>query len=503
MRALSKLWLPLLLVSPLVALHSRDAEWTERLFYPLLDAPRIGFYVGLEDLRGVTFDRPGKRVGYLRERIDDGEHDLDTRLQLVRALLGDEEREEAFELLERLGRELIEVLSEDPEDWELVAQLGEVSRVKGTRFRDREALKAALRLLNVARANDEELWQAPLSLAQLFLWQSGQLRQAGERAAANEALARARRMAEEAMEIGDDEFTPHALFFLIELTEASFEYRGDAQGGLERMVEIADMLEDAADYSDEPEVALAIGDMYTLLFMLGVCQDHWNTVEAFDDLASGDGDGSVRARAVDEIIERTSALEGHYRLWSSVSLVRWWLARHADLSEADELFDEAMDAARDSDVLLESAIGLETRAGDWDAAEAIGELLLEQREDERTLYFCARLAGMRGELESSIEGFEEALDLEPDMLAASIGLAISLLKEGDDIERATELLEAVLIEDDELFTAHFALASALLLNDDPDAAVEHLEIAVDLAEEDRIVDFLDAAEAALEELEED
>jgi len=502
MKVISKLWIPLLLVSPLWALRTaRDDAWVDRLFYPLLPAPPLGFYVSLDDLRGVSFDEPDERASDLRERIDDGEDELDIQLQLVRALLSDDESEEALEILEALGRDCIELLNDDPEDWETVAQFGEVSRVMGTRFQDRKALEAALTMLNAVRANDDEIWSARLSLAQLFLWQSGRLRQAGQRDNADKALAHSRLMAEEAIEIADDEFPPHAIFFLIELTEASFEFRRDPEGGLERMIEIADTLEEAADYSDEPEVAVAISDVYVLLYMLRGCQNHWDTVEAFDELALGDGEGSVRARNADTMVERAGALAGHHRLWASTSLVRWWLARHADMDDSDEIFDEAIDAAHDPVVVLESAIGLETRAGEWEAAEAIGELLLEEIEDERSLYFNARLAGMRGDLETSIEGFEEALEMESDMLEASIGLAISLLKEGEDLERATELLEAVLDEDDELFTAHFALASAFLMDDEEEAAMEHLELALELAEEARIVEFRHAVEEAIEELE--
>ncbi|MFT5052482.1 MAG: tetratricopeptide (TPR) repeat protein [Chlamydiales bacterium] len=504
MKNVSKVWLPLLLASPLAAPRPiGESEWTGRLFYPLLEAPRIGFYVGLDDLCGVTFDEPGERVEKLRKQVDHDDDALENQLRLVRALLGDEEPDEAQELLESLARELVATLKENPEDWETVAKLGEVSRVIGIRFQDRNALRTALSLLDAARTNDDALWRVRVSLAQLFIWESSRMRSAGEAAEADEALKHARELAREAIDIDDDEFLPHAILFLAELTEASFEYQDDAIGGLARMVQIADHLENAAYTSEDPEVAVAISNTYVLLYMLHGCQDQWDTVEAFEELAAGDGEGSARARAADEIVESMAALDPHHRLWSSASLLRWWLARHAQLDEAEEIFDEALEAARDPALVLESAIGLETRNGAWDAAEVFAEQLLEEVEDERSLYLNARLAGMRGDLELSIEGFEEALELEPDMPEASIGLAISLLKQGDDLERAIELLEAVLDEDDELFTAHFALASALLLDDESDAAREHLETALELAEDERIVDFEEAAEAALEELDDE
>ena len=458
--------------------QAREERWLESLFYARMSSERMELDVTADDLDGSTIGSPAERVERVQARIEDEGAGAELELELVRALFAADRGDEGRELLQDLWRRQEELVEEDPEDYEEMAALGLVAFAIGTHFRERDALNASLQLLTTARQQDHDVWLAPAGLAQVLLFRGIVMQRSGEEEKGRRALQRARSMALEAVEIDEDRMLGHALVFLTGLLAGQPETPRELGTHLVRM---SRDLVDAAELAQEPDVARAIGCTYMAVGIAGPCQEPLDSIAAFEELADEDDALGRAAGDAEELVEGMAGLEEHERLWPAASFLRWWLARHAELDEAPEYLEAAVEAADDPDVPLQGAVTVERNAENWDTGAEYAARLLEEPLHEHSRYVVGCFEAARGDLERAGELFEQSYE-QDELSAARVGLAITLLRQDEDRERAIELLEEALEEDGDSASARFALGVARALEGDEAAAIDELEEALDLVE---------------------
>ena len=489
-----------LLASVLALPLSPDEEsWLSRLELPTrfthsIRSSPIAFERAIE-LKRFELDfpegDPEEIVQNAKERIEAGEAPARLLHQGAYALLLMEENEAGWKWLMAALDAYTAVIDEEPDHFEHRMYFAHALHSAGRMTGGDEFFEAMVEAYEAAGDIEPGDFRPATHCSWAFLYRWLRAKGEGE----VEWLDVSLEFAERAVEADSTEADGHWMLFEVGCVRLNVTYEGGRRGKGVELVAVADVLLEGCedlDDSERSDMVRFAGHFFRASFSLMTLSADPDEEERSDLLAAMSADIEL-VMAEERFVELSGSL-------GEVVAATFWAFRCNTMEADDESWEADLERVCEMGLVREIATGMvavfaQRRGHDTIAAKA-ASLLEEEIESDQgraaLVAYCYEASDFEAALEA-LDGYEETAP------ETEIQRAVILLRMGQRDE-ARELLEELAEEHDESGHLYHALGVARALDGELEGAIEALDTAADLLEDDE--DVLETL-AELEELLED